>query len=107
MKQCPVAAHGQAADKPILCLCGDREIVFHELRQLFVEEVVEVLPIGCILIGLVVAGKGHNGDAVLLGVPFHAGVAQPCLIIVAVSMEQIQHREFPRQGVGMGIPHIA
>jgi predicted homoserine dehydrogenase-like protein len=53
------------------------------------------------------AGEGDNGNTVLLGVSLNAGIAQPGLIIVAVAVEQIQHRELVRQGMAVGIPHIA
>ena len=42
-----------------------------------------------------------------LSLAYTPGVAQPCLIVIAMPMQQIQHREFSRQRVGVGQMQVA
>ena len=107
MQQCAVTAHGETCDVALAGVGRNREVVLHKFRQFLVKKIIEILSIGSILIGLVMAGEGDNGNTVLLGVSLNAGVAQPGLIIVAVAVEQIQHRELVRQSMAVGIAHIA
>ena len=107
MQQRAVSTHRQARNVALLRFVGNGEVVFHKLRQLLVEEVIEILPQRSVLVGLVVAGEGHHGHAVFLRIALCAGVAQPCLIVIAMPMQQIQHREFSRQRVGVGQMQVA
>ena len=46
-------------------------------------------------IHIVFCGKGHHCDSPLLCIPLNRGIALPGAVVVAVAMQEIQHRIFP------------
>ena len=98
MHEGTVTTHGEAGNVGILRCGRDGEIVGHKLRQLLRDKALEVIRAN-LGIGLVLSGDVDDGDAALLGVELHVGVARPLCVVVGKAMQQVDHGELGWQHV--------